>query len=74
MSKLTKIQEFTLFCLEAYKTKYKFSGIEVFNLFLKYNVFIFLEDGYEVLHTQSLDYVVTEINELIQTKNEIISR
>jgi hypothetical protein len=74
MSKLTKIQEFILFCLETYKTRYKLQGNEVFNLFCKYNVFNFLEDGYEVLHTQSLDYVVSEIYELIENKDETISR
>lgn len=68
MSKLTKIQEFTIFCMEAYKIKHKLSGADLYNLFQKFDVFTFLETGYEVLHTQSMDYIVSEIDELIKNQ------
>jgi len=66
MSKLTKSEEFTLFCLEAYKTNRQLSGEEVFNLFQECDIFSFLENAYDVLHTQSLDYIVSEIDKLIR--------
>lgn len=69
MNKLSEIQTFIIFCMEAYKNKYKLTGEDVFNLFRKFDVFIFLENGYDVLHTQSMDYMVTEIHELIK-RNE----
>lgn len=68
MSKLSKIQEFTIFCMEAYKTKYELSGADVLNLFQKFDIFTYLETGYEVLHTQSMNYIVSEINELMKNR------
>jgi len=68
MSKLTKIQEFAIFCMEDYKTKYKLSGTEILNIFQKYNVFNFLESSYDLLHTQSMDYIVSEIYEYINNR------
>ncbi len=68
MTKLTKIQEFAIFCMEAYKTKYKLSGTEILNIFQKYNVFNFLESSYDLLHTQSMDYIVSEIYEYINNR------
>ena len=61
MFELKKIEKFQLFCLEAYKLEKKNSGVTALNEFEKYNVFDFLSSGYEVLHTQSLDYTVKEI-------------
>lgn len=65
MDKLSDIQQFTIFCLEYYKTKNKISGSDTLELFKTHNVFEYLEQGYEVLHTQSIDYVVQEIKEFI---------
>jgi hypothetical protein len=68
MKQLNKIQEFILFVMEAYKNKNKLTGEGVLNVFQEYNIFDYLENGYEVLHTQSLDYVVFEITEMIKSK------
>lgn len=65
MSKLTKIQEFIIFSMEAYRKQYKLNGQEVFDLFQKFEIFSYLENGYDVLHSQSMDYIVSEIDELI---------
>jgi len=54
--------------METYRNKYKLSGEDVFNLFQKFEIFSFLENGYDVLHTQSMDYIVSEIHELIKHK------
>ncbi len=68
MEKLNDIQKFTIFCLENYKIKNKISGNEVLNLFTLHRIFEYLEDGYEILHTQSMDYVVQEIEEFIKQR------
>ena len=54
--------------MEAYKNKYDLSGEAVLNLFQKFEIFSFLENGYDVLHTQSMDYIVSEVNELIKNR------
>ncbi len=65
MKKLSPEQEFIIFCVENYKIKKKISGIDVINNFKKYNVFEFLEDSFDILHSQSMNYIIDEINEFI---------
>ncbi len=68
MNKLSSIHTFIIFCLEAYKIENKITGQNALNDFEKYNIFNFLESAYDVLHTQSMKFIVDEINEFI--KNE----
>ncbi len=66
MNKLSPIQVFIVFCIEAYKKSNNIKAEIALNNFEKYDIFSFLENAYDVLHTQSLEYIVTEINELIK--------
>ncbi len=68
MNKLNEIQNFILFCLEAYRTKTNKAGKEALNDFKKYDVFNFLEEGFEVLHTQSKSYTIDEIITFIKNQ------
>ena len=68
---MSEKQVFSIFILEAYKRRLKLTGLKALSLFKKYNVFSFLEEGYDVLHTQSIDYVVYEIQELISTHDTV---
>lgn len=68
MNRLNNVQLFIVFCLEAFKIKNKLTGTNALKLFESNNVFLYLEQGYEVLHTQSIDYVVAEIQELISNQ------
>jgi hypothetical protein len=65
MNKINKIEEFQLFCLENYKTEKNISGKQALDEFKRFGVFEFLESGYEVLHTQSLNYINSEIEQFI---------
>jgi len=68
MNKLKPEQTFIIFCIEAYKQKNNISGKEVLNDFEKYEVFNFLEHAFEVLHTQSKNYIISEIEEYIKQR------
>lgn len=68
MNTLTHQQQFIIFVLENYKNKMKIDGVKAFDDFNKSNVFIYLQEGYEVLHTQSMDYVISEVENLIKTR------
>ncbi len=46
-----KINDFIVFCMEIYKSKKSMTGKEVYELFEKYGVLNYLQEGYEVLHT-----------------------
>jgi len=66
MVKLNNIEKFQLFCLENYKTFKKITGEKALHDFESNKVFDFLAQGYEVMHTQSEEYIVDEINEYIK--------
>lgn len=68
MSGLTKIQEFILFCLEWYRRREKVSGLDALAEFNKFDVFSYLEEVYDVLHTQSMNYIIDEIKMYIEEK------
>ena len=66
--KLNKIEQFQLFSLENYKITLNISGKKALDVFEKNAVFNFLESGFDVLHTQSVTYIVDEIIRFIETR------
>ena len=57
----SKVLEFVLFCVEMYAQKHEISGRVVMDRFSEYGVVDFLRDGYDVLHTQGREYIISEI-------------
>jgi hypothetical protein len=57
-----------IFCLEEYRKELNINGEEAIEVFENYNVFKFLEEYYEVLHTQSMKYIIDEIKEFIRQR------
>ena len=65
------IAYFLSFCMEQYKNKHQMNGEEVAILFKQYGVLPYLEDNFEVLHTQGHRWLMDEIDEWINNrKNE----
>ena len=62
------IAYFLSFCIEQYGKKYQLSGDEVVSLFDRYEVLPYLEENFEVLHTQSHQWLMEEIDEKINSK------
>ena len=65
MENESKIYKFIIFCLEHYRNFRKISAMEALSSFQKADVFQYLADGYDVLHTQGKDYLVRDIDEFI---------
>ena len=57
--------EFVAFCIEQYKMATKQTGCEVEQMFSQRGVIKFLIDHYEVLHTQSAQFIQEEIGEYL---------
>lgn len=57
--------EFVAFCIEQYKMATKQTGCEVEQMFSQQGVIKFLIDHYEVLHTQSAQFIQEEIVEYL---------
>ena len=65
------IAYFLSFCMEQYKNRHQMSGEEIATLFEQYGVLPYLEDNFEVLHTQDHRWLMDEIDEWINNrKNE----
>jgi hypothetical protein len=60
--------DFTIFCLESYKQKYKMTGKEVLNIFKRYRVFDYLESYYDILHSIGQKYLVNDIDKYINSR------
>lgn len=67
------IAYFLSFCIEQYRKKHQLSGEETFSLFDRYDVLPYLEENFEILHTQGHHWLMEEIDELINNrKKEVI--
>jgi len=64
-----KIIEFVSFCIEEYKFRHHLSGDVVVKLFEDNRIIDFLINNYEILHTQSKQYIQEEIDMLIGGKS-----
>lgn len=51
--------------IEEYNKCYKMEGQEIIELFKKYNVFEYIIEFYDILHTQSIFYGVEDVHKLI---------
>lgn len=57
---------FVAFCIEQYKAANNMDGADVADLFTKYGVADYLYENYDVLHSQSRQWLLEEINDLIR--------
>jgi len=68
MSKLNRVQEFQLYCLESYRSKNNMSGIKALEEFKLFKVFEYLAVGYDVLHSQGGDYLIADIADYLKRR------
>lgn len=61
---------FQIFCLENYKEEKLLSAEETLSLFIEYNVFDYLQQVFEMLHTQSREYIVSEVATYIRNRKK----
>lgn len=65
------IAYFISFCIEQYKTEKSMEGEQVMNLFNRYGVFEYLQEFYDVLHTQSAPWILDDIDKFIKNRKEV---
>jgi len=69
MNKLNQdIAYFLSFCIEQYKSVKGISGTEALNTFVTYGILDYLSEHFDILHTQSRQWLLEEIDELIKTR------
>jgi hypothetical protein len=65
---MSKINHFIIFSLESYKSATGIAGKQALKDFEDYDVFSYLTNGFEVLHTQSREYIVADIIEYMANR------
>ena len=63
-----KIIEFLSFCIENFKAKHSMNGKDVATLFKQSGTLEFLNNGYEMLHTQGKEYILEEIEIFLKNR------
>ena len=69
MNRDNDISYFVAFCIEQYKNAKGISGDEAASLLFSSGVASYLADNFEVLHTQSRQWLIEEIDEKIGRRN-----
>jgi len=62
------IAYFVSFCIEQYKNAKHLTGAETLQLLDKYKVLDYLSEHYEILHTQSRQWILEDIEEFIKLR------
>lgn len=62
---LRDIASFISFCIEQYMNEKDVNEDEVISIFSEHNILDYLNEHYEVLHTQSRQWLIAEIDEII---------
>ena len=65
---MEKITKFMVYCIEIYKTAYNISGKETVRLFDQNGIFDYITECYGALHTTGRQYIIEDINGLIQER------
>ena len=68
MNNQQAIEKFIIFCLESYKSAQQIDGSQALKDFEEYDVFTYLTEGYEVLHTQGKQYIISDITQYIANR------
>lgn len=64
------IAYFLSFCIEQYKNAKGIDGTEAMEIFLKYGVLDYLNEHFEILHTQNRQWILEDIDEFIELRKD----
>jgi hypothetical protein len=67
---MDNITKFLVYCIEIYKTANKMNGREVMQLFTKYEILDYIVQCYGALHTTGPQYIIEDISELIEERQQ----
>lgn len=67
-TKIQNILYFISFCIEQYKNEKGLTGEQAMQQLEHYGVLTYLNEHYDVLHTQSAQWLLSDINEFIQIR------
>ena len=66
---MSKEMNFIIFCMESYKVHQKLTGKEVLKLFTENDVFDYIREFYDVLHTTGESYINNDIDSYLKARS-----
>jgi|GEM_PF-299888 len=67
---MLKHMNFIVYCLEEYRWAHKLSGRHVVSIFEKHNLYEFIENSYDALHTFGSDNILWNLQDYIEHRGE----
>lgn len=58
-------EKYTLFLLEQYRAKHNISAAESYDFFAENNLFDYINDTFDAIHTEDTDFVLSQIEKTI---------
>jgi len=68
MSERSRVAEFVSFCIEAFAREKHLLGSHVAQVFLKSGAIDYIDDGYDVLHTQGARWLVADLTDFLKAR------
>ena len=68
---MDKITPFIVYCIEEYKSAKNMTGKSVIELFDRCRVIEYIRSYYEALHTTGKQYIANDINQYIESRQQI---
>lgn len=68
---MTRQGEFLVYCVEIYKNAKHLTGKQVADLFSRYDVWNYVYDCFEALHTTGENYIIADIDDFIQVRKAV---
>lgn len=65
---MDKIIDFTVFCLENYKQVHHITGKDASDIFDKHEVFSYIREFYDILHTNGDAFIIKDIDQYIESR------
>ena len=65
---MEKTTKFLIYCIEIYKTAHNLNGKQVMQIFSKYEISEYIIECYGALHTTGPEYIIEDINGLIEER------
>ncbi|MDR2581214.1 MAG: DUF3791 domain-containing protein [Fibromonadaceae bacterium] len=62
---MSKENEFLIFAIEYYRNKKKMTGLQIAELFSKFDIYQMIKDNYFLYHIESPEHFVAEIDNCI---------
>jgi hypothetical protein len=72
MCKLTdEVKKFSIFAIEEYRACKRLSGAAAFSLFKESGLLDYIEEFYDILHSNGTEYLICDIDDYLESRRRL---